>query len=190
MLQIGKTLVSEDLLDRDFVCNITQCKGACCVEGEAGAPLEKKELQILEDNYEAITPYLNEAGKSAIKEQGKYIEAFPDEWETPLVNGKECAYAVFTDNGTAQCGIENAQKDGKLDWKKPISCHLYPIRIQEFSEFTAINYHHWQICETACSLGAQLKVPVYKFVKDALIRKFGEPWYNELDRVAQKHLSE
>tara|TARA_B110000977_G_scaffold120441_1_gene155023 strand:- start:140 stop:712 length:573 start_codon:yes stop_codon:yes gene_type:complete len=189
MLNIGNTLVSEDLLDLDFACNITQCKGACCVEGEAGAPLEEKELKILEKNYSAIAPYLNESGKTAIKKQGKFIETSDGKFETPLVNGKECAYAVFTNQGVAQCGIENAHKDGKLDLKKPISCHLYPIRVQEYSEFTAINYHHWQICETACSLGAQLKVPVYKFVKDALIRKFGTPWYNELDRVAQKHLS-
>ena len=135
-------------------------------------------------------PAIKLIGKTAIKKQGKFIETSDGKFETPLVNGKECAYAVFTNQGVAQCGIENAHKDGKLDWKKPISCHLYPIRVQEYSEFTAINYHHWQICETACSLGAQLKVPVYKFVKDALIRKFGEPWYNELDRVAQKHLSE
>ena len=135
MLQIRNSLVSEDILDRNFVCNITQCKGACCVEGEAGAPLEKKELQILEENYSVIEPYLNEAGKAAIKEQGKYIEAFKEEWETPLVDGKECAYAVFTENGTAECGIEHAQKDGKLDWKKPISCHLYPIRVDKYNEF-------------------------------------------------------
>tara|TARA_B100000767_G_scaffold235464_1_gene228730 strand:- start:3457 stop:4029 length:573 start_codon:yes stop_codon:yes gene_type:complete len=189
MLNVDKTLVSEDLLVNDFVCNISQCKGACCVEGQAGAPLEKKELQILEENYDIIAPYLNEAGKSAIKKQGKFIESYDGKWETPLVNDKECAYAVFTEQGTAQCGIENVHKLGKISWKKPISCHLYPVRIQEYSEFTAINYHHWQICETACSLGAQLKVPVYKFVKEALIRKFGEVWYNELDRVAQKNLS-
>ncbi len=189
MLQIGKTLVSEDLLDRDFVCNISQCKGACCVQGEAGAPLEKEELQILEDNYDNIAPYLNSEGKAAIKEQGKFIEGFHGEWETPLVNGKECAYTVFTDKGVAQCGIENAHKDGKLDWKKPVSCHLYPVRVQKYNEFSAVNYHHWQICDTACSLGAQLKIPIYKFVKDALIRKFGEDWYNELDQVAKKNFS-
>ncbi|MDC1080827.1 DUF3109 family protein [Flavobacteriaceae bacterium] len=190
MLQIGKTLVSEDLLDCDFVCNISQCKGACCVQGEAGAPLEKEELQILEDNFDAIAPYLNSKGKAAIKDQGKFIERVQGEWETPLVNGKECAYTVFTDQGVAQCGIENAHKDGKLDWKKPVSCHLYPVRVQKYDEFSAVNYHHWQICETACSLGAQLKVPIYKFVKEALIRKFGKEWYEQLDQVAQNHFSQ
>ena len=189
MLQVGKTLVSDDLLEQDFVCNISQCKGECCVAGEAGAPLEEEELQILEHNYAQIAPYLNQAGLKAIEEQGKFVAGFDGEWETPLVDGKECAYTVFTDQGIAQCGIENAHKDGKLDWKKPISCHLYPIRVQQYSEFSAVNYHHWQICDTACSLGAQLKVPVYKFVKEALIRKFGEDWYNELDQVAQKNPS-
>lgn len=189
MLKIKNTLVSEDLLDNDFVCNISQCKGACCVEGEAGAPLEEKELQILEDNFDAITPYLNESGKTAIRDQGKFVRGIGnDEWETPLVNGKECAYAVFSNEGIAQCGIENAYRDNKINWKKPISCHLYPIRVQEYSEFTGVNYHHWKICDTACSLGRQLKVPVYQFVKEALIRKFGKEWYKELEKVAKKKL--
>ncbi len=186
MLKIKDTLVSEDLLDSDFMCNITQCKGACCVEGEAGAPLEENELQILEDNFESIAPYLNESGKSAIAKQGKFVKGIDGEWETPLVNGKECVYAVFSNEGIAQCGIENAYRDNKISWRKPISCHLYPIRVQEYSEFTAVNYHHWQICDTACALGAQLKIPVYQFVKEGLIRKFGEEWYNELDKVAKK----
>ena len=142
MLQIGKTLVSEDLLDRDFVCNITQCKGACCVEGDAGAPLEDEETKILEEIYPIVKDYITEEGRTVIESQGTWVIDKDGDKGTPtLGDNRECAYAVFTDNGTAQCGIENAQKDGKLDWKKPISCHLYPIRIQEFSEFTAINYH-------------------------------------------------
>lgn len=185
MMQLDKTLVSEDLLEKDFVCNINQCKGECCVAGEAGAPLEKEELILLDKHNKDLLPFLNEKGKAALLSQGNYIKGWDGEWETPLVDGKECAYTVFSENGTASCGIENAYKAGKIDWQKPISCHLYPIRVQNYTEFTAVNYHHWQICETACKLGAQLKVPVYKFAKTALIRKFGEEWYNALDKIAQ-----
>ena len=185
MMQLDKTLVSEDLLEKDFVCNISQCKGECCVAGEAGAPLEKEELVLLDKHHDALLPFLNEKGKAALKAQGNYVKGWDGDWETPLVDGKECAYTVFSDNGTASCGIENAYKAGKIDWQKPISCHLYPIRVQEYSEFTAVNYHHWQICDTACQLGAELKVPVYQFAKAALIRKFGQAWYDTLAEIAQ-----
>ena len=186
MFQLGKTIVSEDLIEKDFVCNLSACKGECCISGEAGAPVSKEESKILETIYSKVKPFLRPEGIAAIELQGTFITNYLDELETPLVNGKECAYVTFTDTGIASCGIEDAHNAGVIDFKKPISCHLYPVRVQDYSEFSAVNYHKWPICNDACTLGAALKVPVYKFVKDALIRKFGEYWYAELEKVASK----
>lgn len=187
MFQIGKTIVSEEIIENDFVCNLSACKGACCIDGDAGAPLEDKETEILVDIYQDVKPFLRAEGIAAIEEQGAFVKGEDGEWETPLVNGSECAYVVFSNNGTAKCGLEDAYNEGITSWKKPVSCHLYPVRTREYSEFTGVNYHKWEICDPACSLGEELKVPVYKFVKEALIRKFGEEWYSELEIVAQEH---
>lgn len=184
MFQIGKTIVSEEIIDNDFVCNLNACKGACCVDGEYGAPLEESETEILVDIYQKVKPYLRPEGIKAIEEQGAFVKGEDGEWETPLVNKSECAYVIFDKKGIAKCGIEAAHLDNVVDWKKPVSCHLYPVRTREYSEFTAVNYHKWEICDPACQLGEELKVPIYKFVKDALIRKFGEAWYQELEEVA------
>jgi hypothetical protein len=188
MFQIGKTLISEDILENDFVCNLDACKGACCVEGEAGAPLEDKETKVLDAIYPQVKPFLRPEGIEAIENQGTHVKGLDGEWETPLVNDKECAYVIFSKQGIAKCGLEEAYEAGATLWKKPISCHLYPVRVKEFTELTAVNYHKWQICNPACSLGRTLEVPVYQFVKDALIRKFGEDWYQELETVAGEHL--
>lgn len=185
MFQIGKTIVSEDILTKDFVCNLKACKGACCVEGEAGAPVEPEEVSQLEEVYPSVKPYLRPEGIKAIEEQGLYVSNDLGELETPLVNGGECAYVTFDDKGTALCGIEAAYRDGKTKWKKPISCELYPVRVQRYSDFAAVNYHRWPICDDACSLGKQLQTPIYKFVKEALIKKFGEDWYAEIEKTAQ-----
>lgn len=184
MFQLGKTIVSEDIIGKDFVCNLSACKGACCIEGEAGAPLTKEEIGILKDIYPKVKAFLRPEGIAAIEKQGTHIETEMEELETPLVEGKECAYVTFTDKGIASCGIEDAFNAGAIDFHKPISCHLYPIRVQEYSEFAAVNYHRWPICDPACALGKELQVPIYKFVKNALIRKFGENWYSELEKVA------
>lgn len=186
MFQLRKTIVSEDIIEKDFVCNLSACKGACCVQGEAGAPLEKDETKILEEIYPKVKPFLRKEGIEAIEKQGTWITSDFDELETPLVNGAECAYVTFDDKGTALCGIEEAYNQGVINWKKPISCHLYPVRVKDYNEFSAVNYHKWQICDDACALGKELQVPVYKFVKEALIRKFGESWYNELEEIAKK----
>lgn len=180
MFQIDKTLVSEELFSQDFVCNLNKCKGICCVEGDAGAPLDFDELDILDDIYEEVKPYLRAEGIAAIEKEGKYTIDEDGDWTTPLVEGKECAYLIFDDNGFSKCGIEKAYEDGKVDYKKPISCHLYPVRVKEYSNFTAVNYHVWDICSDACTLGKELKVNVATFTKDALVRKFGQEWYNEL----------
>ena len=186
MIQIGKTIISEDILEKEFVCNLSACKGACCVDGDAGAPLEEGELKKLMDVYPKVKPYLRPEGIAAIEEQGLFTTT-DGEHETTLIDGKDCAYVIFDEHNTALCGIEEAYNQGDVDWKKPISCHLYPIRVQDYSEFSAVNYHKWQICDDACSLGKELQVPTYKFVKQALIRKFGEDWYTELEKVAEEY---
>ncbi|GAA4273791.1 DUF3109 family protein [Aquimarina gracilis] len=185
MFQLGKTIISEEIIQKDFVCNLSACKGACCIDGEAGAPLEESEIQKLERVYPMVKPYLRKEGIAAIEKQGVYIKTDTGELETPLIDGADCAYVIFDDSGTAMCAIEEAYNQGEIDWKKPISCHLYPVRVQNYTEFSAVNYHRWDICDDACTLGKELQVPVYKFVKEALIRKFGENWYAELEKVAQ-----
>ncbi|NND11560.1 MAG: DUF3109 family protein [Flavobacteriaceae bacterium] len=186
MFQLGKTIVSEDIIQRDFVCNLSACKGACCIKGDAGAPLAKDEVQILKEIYSKVKPFLRKEGVQAIIEQGTSIVTKLGELETPLVNDKECVYVTFDDKGIAQCGIEEAYNKGKISFKKPISCHLYPVRVKDYSQFSAVNYHKWEICDDACSLGKELQVPVYKFVKEALIRKFGQDWYDQLEQTAAK----
>ncbi len=187
MFQIGKTIVSEDLIEKDFVCNLSACKGTCCIYGEAGAPLEAEELNILKEIFPKIKPYLRKEGLEAIQKQGIYTTNEEGEHETPLIDGADCAFVIFNENHTALCAIEEAYNQGDIEFKKPISCHLYPIRIQEYSEFSAVNYHQWYICDDACTLGKELNLPVFKFTKQALIRKFGEDWYNELDLVAKNY---
>ena len=186
LFQLKKTIVSERILEEDFVCNLSACKGACCVAGDAGAPLDKEEVEILKDVYPKIKSLLRSEGVAAIEKEGTATKNDFDEYETTLVNNAECAYVLFDDNNIAKCGIEEAYNKGLIDWKKPISCHLYPIRVKKFSEFEAVNYEQWDICDPACTLGASLKVPVYKFVKEALVRKFGEEWYWELEKINQK----
>lgn len=187
MFQIGKTIVSDELIEKDFVCNLSACKGACCIAGDAGAPVEKEEVIILEDIYEKVKPFLRPEGIAAIEAQGTSVVSEWGELETPLIDGADCAYVTFTDAGIASCGIEDAHNAGVIDFKKPVSCHLYPARIKEYSSFSSVNYHKWDVCDAACTLGAELQVPVYKFLKDALIRKFGEDWYKELEELAAKH---
>ena len=186
MFQLGKTLVSEDIIEKDFVCNLSACKGACCIDGDAGAPLEEEETQLLNDIYPKVKPFLRQEGIDAIREQGAFVKTQEGELETPLINNADCAYVIFNEHNTALCGIEEAYNQGEIHWKKPLSCHLYPIRVKDYSEFSTVNYHKWQICADACALGKELQVPVYKFVKEALIRKFGEDWYAELETLASE----
>ena len=185
MFQIGKTIVSEEVLEKEFVCNLSACKGACCIEGDAGAPVTEEETKIMEEIYPKVKPFLRKKGIEAIEAQGTWVVGEDGEFETPLIDGADCAYVIF-DGDTALCGIEQAYNQGLVDWKKPVSCHLYPIRVKDFSEFAAVNYNRWHICSDACTLGKELEVPVYKFVKEALIRRFGEDWYAELEKVAEE----
>ncbi|MEJ8590730.1 DUF3109 family protein [Riemerella anatipestifer] len=187
MIQIEDKLISEDLFSEEFVCNLNKCKGACCIEGDAGAPLEQSEVKILEDIYPKIKNYLRPEGIKAIEEQGTSVEDFEGDLVTPLIDNRDCAYVIFDENGITKCGIEKAYEEGAIDWQKPISCHLYPIRITEYSTFTAFNYHEWKICSDACALGKELKVPVYKFLKTPLIRKYGEGFYQTLTEAAEEY---
>ncbi len=183
MLEIGKTLVSDDVVSEQFVCDLTKCKGACCVEGDLGAPLDESELDKIDEVIESVKPYLVEEAKEVLEKEGGYIIDEDGDYSTTTINGKECAFAFYDSRGILKCGIEQAHKDGKTDFKKPISCHLYPIRIAKLPEFEALNYDRWSICAPACDLGKELKVPVYKFLKEALVRKYGEDWYKQLERA-------
>ncbi|RNI22537.1 DUF3109 family protein [Rufibacter latericius] len=186
MIVLQNTVLSDDLKDKFFVCNLEKCKGACCVEGDLGAPLDKDELTILAQAYEHVKPYMSQEGIKAIAEQGLYVEDFEGDYSTPTIGDRECAYAIYDDNLTLKCAIEQAYLDGKISWKKPISCHLYPIRITKYDGFEALNYDRWEICNPACSFGLELGVPVYKFLREPLIRKYGEDWFNELDEMVAK----
>jgi hypothetical protein len=187
MIAIENTLVSDEIIENVFVCDLNKCKGECCVAGDMGAPLDIDELPILDAIYEKVKPYLSKEGIEAIALQGRYlIEEGEDEYTTPLIEGRECAYTVFK-KGIASCGIEQAFLNGKIDFKKPISCHLYPVRIDKCNGYDAVNYHHWNVCSPACALGKQLQVPVYAFLKEPLIRKYGKDWYDQL-KYAADHL--
>lgn len=186
MIQIDDKLISEEIFSEDFVCNLTRCKGACCVEGDVGAPLLKEELPILEEIFDKIKPYLRPEGVQALREQGTWtVDPSDNDYVTPMVNGAECAYVIFDEKGITKCGIEKAYEAGAVDWPKPISCHLYPIRAKQYSSFEAMNYDRWPICHDACTLGKELQVPVYKFLKNPLIRKYGEAFYQELEQAAE-----
>jgi len=181
MILVGNAVISDDVKEKFFVCDLEKCKGACCVEGDAGAPLEDQETAKLEEIYADIAPYITEEGRKVVESQGAWVYDREGDKVTPTIgeNG-ECAYALYDDRGILKCGIEQAYLDGKTDFKKPISCHLYPIRVTKYDEYDALNYDRWHICDPACSLGSSLGVEIYKFLKDPLIRKYGEAWYEDL----------
>jgi Protein of unknown function (DUF3109) len=188
MIIIKDILVSDDLIEEQFMCNLDACKGACCWEGDWGAPVEEAEKEILDQIYKTIKPYLSKEGRKVIGEQGKYTYyEKPAEFGTPLLQNGACAYLTYDYKGVAQCGIEKAYNDGVIDFKKPISCHLYPVRVnsEEQVAFEALNYDRWDICSAACEKGKEYQMPVYQFVKDAIIRKYGQDFYDELEAAAQ-----
>lgn len=184
MIEHRNTLISEDLFEKRFVCDLNACKGACCVAGESGAPLEKDEAEQLKKLWPKIKPYIPEKGQRAIDEHGVSEVDSDGDLVTTLVEGrKECAFTVFDEKGIALCGVEKAWKDGRIPFRKPISCHLYPIRIERIGERDGLNYHKWNLCKPACTCGAKLDVPVFRFLKDALIRKYGKQWFAELEVI-------
>lgn len=188
MIAINNILVSDDVVEAKFLCDLSKCKGGCCEDGDAGAPLEKGEKKILEENYEAVKPYMTKEGIREVERQGKYLYDREFGWVTPTVDGKICAYGIRDEKGIIKCAIEQAYYDGKVSWKKPISCHLYPIRLTKGKVYTNLNYEPREpLCNAACSLGKKLKVPVYQFLKEPLIRKFGEEFYDALQQIAVEH---
>lgn len=181
MIVIQSTIVSEELFDKKFTCHLEKCKGACCVEGDRGAPLNKDELEKIEQLLPKVKPFMTPEYAKDVEKNGFYEIDEDDEPVTTCQPTGECNFVVYDETGTTQCAIELAYKAGEIDYKKPISCHLYPIRLQKYRDFTAVNYSQWDICKPACGLGEELNVPVYKFTKEALIRKFGQEWYDELE---------
>lgn len=184
MLQIDDKIISLDLFEKHFICDISKCLGACCVHGDSGAPLEDYEKDILAKELPNILPYLTPEGIQSINKQGVAVIDHDDELVTPLIgNREECAYAYFTDDDICLCGIEKAYFDGKTTFRKPISCHLYPIRTKQFTELTAINYDQWSICASAREKGLKEGVPVFRFLKEPIIRKWGEDFYQAMEEA-------
>ena len=188
MIVIDNSVISDDIADQYFVCELTKCKGACCVEGDMGAPLEKEELAILEEIYPVVKPYLNKKGIEEIEKTGLFEQDVDGDFVTPTINNRECAYALYDQKGILKCGIEQAFLEGKTTFRKPISCYLYPIRITKYDHYEALNYDRWHICKPACNNGRELGVPIYKFLKGPLTTKYGEAWYEELVSTKEKKL--
>lgn len=190
MILIDDILISDEVLNKQFVCDLSACKGACCVEGDGGAPVEPEEIAEMEAALPHAMQYMTPEGIEVIKKVGVAIEE-EDEFTsivTPLIDGKACAFVHYREDGTVTCAFEIAYNEGKTQFKKPISCHLYPIRVKEYNTVTAVNFDEWDICQAACTLGEKLQVPTYVFVKDALIRKFGEEFYEVLTQAAKDQL--
>jgi len=185
MIQLDKTILSDDIRDSFFCCDLQQCKGACCVEGDAGAPLEEEEISLLEDYREYLLPYMLPGGIQAVKTSGVFDYDAEGNFVTPLVNDKECAF-VYYENGIACCAIEKAFIEKTIPFAKPLSCHFYPIRIKQLSNGNeALNYHKWSICKKALEKGYREKLPLYRFLDQALIRKYGRSWYNRLLKLLE-----
>ena len=181
MLQIEDTIISLDLLEQNFICDLNNCKGACCIEGDEGAPLNANEVKIIVELLPIIWDDLSEKSKDVINNQGiTYIDR-EGEPVISIVNGAECVFTFTDEKGICKCAIEKAYREGKTDFYKPISCHLYPIRLQKYNDYTAVNYHKWNLCKCARKLGNKMQMPVYQFLKEPLIRKFGADWFNQLE---------
>jgi len=179
MIAVENTLISDDILNVKFICDVEKCHGACCVEGDAGAPLEEEEIALIEDAIDEIKPFMVPDGIEMIEKNGAFDYDMFGHFVTPLVHDRECAFVYF-ENDIARCAIEKAYQEGKIPFAKPISCNLYPIRISGYKTLEALNYHEWPICHDALKCGTKNNVPLYIFLKDALIRKYGKKWYNTL----------
>jgi len=191
VIAIDNILISDLVIEEQFVCDLLKCKGGCCEDGDAGAPLEKEEMKKLNEVYETVKPYLTASGIREIEGRGQYNYDREFGWVTPTIGGKMCAYGFRDAKGIIKCGIEQAYLEGKTTWKKPISCHLYPIKISRTKEHEVVNYEPREtMCKPACTLGKRLKVPAYTFLKEALIRKYGEEFYSVLEQAADKYFQD
>lgn len=183
MIEIDGKLISMDIFEKQFVCDLNACKGACCVEGDAGAPLELEEVELLEEVLEEVKPFMRKEGVEAVEKEGVFYMDWDNEPVVTLIDGAECAFVTFDQKGTAKCAIEEAHNTGKTNFKKPISCHLYPIRVSKLSAYDALNYNQWHLCNAACKLGEELKVKTYQFLKEPIVRKWGGDFYREMEAV-------
>ena len=189
MIQIKDTLISDDIITECFVCDLSRCKGECCIAGDSGAPVGEEEKKTMEDVLPHVLPYMTPEGRLTVELMGAWVvDSYDRSPVTPLIDGKECAYLIKNDEGISLCAIEQAYNDGKIRFKKPISCHLYPIRLSQIMSYTALNYHRWEVCSDACVLGKKLGVPIYKFLKEPLTARFGKNWYAELELTAREYL--
>lgn len=185
MIQIQHTILSDDIFEEEFICNLCKCKGQCCVDGESGAPLTHEEYEQINGILPIIRNDLSPKAQALIDKQGIAYTDYDGELVTSIINGEECVFTYFDENGVCKCAIDTAYREGRIPFQKPISCHLYPIRLQEYEDFTAVNYHRWSVCKPAVRLGRKEGVPLYRFLKEPLIRKFGEDWYREVCEAAE-----
>lgn len=185
MIQIANTLLSDDIFEAQFICDLCKCKGQCCVDGESGAPLTREEHDKIEEILPVIWDDLSPKAQQLISEQGISYNDTDGELVTSIVNGEECVFTYYDENGICKCAIDTAYREGRIAVQKPISCHLYPIRLTDYANYTAVNYHQWSICRPAVKLGRKEGVPLYRFLREPLIRRFGEEWYNEVCEAAK-----
>lgn len=186
MVQIDDVVISLDVFSQKFICNLDACKGECCIEGDAGAPVEPEEVAELEKVLPVVWDALSPEAQAIIEKQGVCYRDEDGDLVTSIVNGKDCVFTCYDQRGYCYCAIEKAYREGKVDFYKPVSCHLYPIRVGNYGPYRAVNYHRWDVCKAAVLLGRKENLPVYKFLKEPLIRKFGEDWYAELELIAEE----
>ena len=186
LFELDDKIVSTEIFSRKFVCDLNACKGACCIEGDGGAPLELDEIENIQTHLETVKKYMRAEGIEAINTNGIHYKDSDGDAVTTLVNNQECAFVFFDEKNIAKCSIEHAYKNGDINFNKPLSCHLYPIRIKKFNDYSAINYETWDICKPACSCGEKLDVPVYRFLKEPLVRAFGEDFFNALTEIEKE----
>ncbi|MBK5194426.1 MAG: DUF3109 family protein [Proteiniphilum sp.] len=184
MIQIQQTLVSDELFEEQFICDLCKCKGQCCVDGESGAPLTQEEFEQIKKILPVLWKELSPKAQELISEQGIAYTDYDGELVTSIINGEECVFTWFDADGVCRCAIDTAFREGRTDVQKPVSCHLYPIRLTEYADFTAVNYHRWSVCKPAIELGRKMGLPLYRFLREPLIRRFGEKWYQEVCEAA------
>ncbi len=187
IIEHGDTLISSEVFSSQFVCNLNACKGACCIEGDRGAPLDTEDIEQINKNLDLIRPYMNAQGLELLESEGFHEGEEIEDIATTCLPTGECVF-VYKENGILGCAIEKSFKAGHSTYYKPGSCHLYPIRLGRIGKFESLNYHKWDICKAACALGKELNVPVFQFLKDPLTRKYGEAWYADLESIYQEFL--
>ena len=186
MIQIDDTIISIDCLKEKFCCELEACQGACCIEGDAGAPVELDEVAEIENALPAVWPMLSASAQAVIDKQGVVYTDEEGDLVTSIVNGRDCVFTCYDEKGCCYCALEKAYREGKTSFYKPVSCHLYPIRLDKIGDCVALNYNRWNICKMAVQKGQQLNLPVYRFLKEPLIRRFGEAWYKELEAAVEE----